>query len=111
MQFRFSEQSTLQTFDCNGCRAVLIPPQADVLQIGAPALARGSRAINTYGLFVRSNAHIGSKRLPAGSGVAGEGGRTGQSARQGPPDLTTVLGAWARAQALWSDITRLRIYR
>jgi len=28
-----------------------------------------------------------------------------------PSDLTTVLGAWARAQALWSDITRLRIYR
>ena len=28
-----------------------------------------------------------------------------------PSDLTTVLGAWALAQALWSDITRLRIYR
>ena len=26
-----------------------------------------------------------------------------------PSDLTTVLGAWARAQALWSDITRLRV--
>ena len=26
-------------------------------------------------------------------------------------DLTTVLGAWARAQALCSDITRLRICR
>ena len=28
-----------------------------------------------------------------------------------PSDLTTVLGAWARAQALWSDITRLRVCR
>ena len=28
-----------------------------------------------------------------------------------PSDLTTALGAWARAQALWSDIARLRIYR
>ena len=28
-----------------------------------------------------------------------------------PSDLTTVLGAWALAQALWSDITRFRIYR
>ena len=42
MRFGFSEQSTLQTFDCNGCRVVLnIPPQADVLEIIAPALARG----------------------------------------------------------------------
>jgi len=28
-----------------------------------------------------------------------------------PSDLTTVLGAWARAQALWSYITRLRVCR
>ena len=28
-----------------------------------------------------------------------------------PSDLTTVLGAWAQAQALWSDITRLRVCR
>jgi hypothetical protein len=41
MRFRFSEHSTLQTFDCNGCQVVLnIPPQADVLEIAAPALAR-----------------------------------------------------------------------
>ena len=41
MQFRFREQSTLQTFDCNGCRAVLnIPPQADVVEVIAPALPR-----------------------------------------------------------------------
>ena len=42
MRFRFSEHSTLQTFDCNRCGVVLnIPPQADVLEIAAPALARG----------------------------------------------------------------------
>ena len=42
MRFRFSEYSTLQTFDCKGCRVVLnIPPQADVLEIVSPALARG----------------------------------------------------------------------
>ncbi len=42
MQFRFNELSTLQTFDCNGCQVVLnIPSQADVLEIAAPALARG----------------------------------------------------------------------
>jgi hypothetical protein len=41
MRFKFSEHSTLQTFDCNGCQVVLnIPPQADVLEIAAPALAR-----------------------------------------------------------------------
>jgi hypothetical protein len=28
-----------------------------------------------------------------------------------PSDLTTVLGAWARAQALWSEVTRLRVCR
>ena len=42
MQFRFIEYSTLQTFECNGCQAVLnIPPQADVLEIATPVPARG----------------------------------------------------------------------
>jgi len=42
MRFRSSEYSTFQTFDCTGCRVVLnIPPQADVLEIVSPALARG----------------------------------------------------------------------
>lgn len=40
--------------------------------------------LSVHGLFVRSNAFIGSKRLPAGSGVAREGGRPRRSARQGP---------------------------
>jgi hypothetical protein len=46
MRFRripaFGAQSTLQTFDCNGCQVVLnVPPQAEILQIAAPAIGRG----------------------------------------------------------------------
>jgi phosphoglycerate-specific signal transduction histidine kinase len=28
-----------------------------------------------------------------------------------PSDLTTVLGAWTRAQAVWSEVARLRVCR
>jgi hypothetical protein len=34
-----------------------------------------------------------------------------QALARDPSDLTTVLGAWARAQALWSEVATLRVCR
>jgi hypothetical protein len=41
LRARFSELSTLQTFDCNGCQVVLnIPPQAGGLEIAASVVTQ-----------------------------------------------------------------------
>jgi hypothetical protein len=32
-----------------------------------------------------------------------------QALAKDPSDLTTVLGAWVRAQALWSEVATLRV--